>query len=322
MKNISIADNVFNVNLHYTRLQNKTKELFFRCLDEGRDIEYFKAELEKIWGNLDTQYLENQIIDYMAFIHEKNTGKELKKNNVSLIETASLLAIPVVNQMFKKIKTKEYSTRINSYGYEKDKKEYLKKIVPKYTSNTKRYKNGRFVSPSTYNSMVYNTALTRNGWTQTINDATDLGVGYFIIRYHPFSCEHCMAHQNRLMSVDQCIDLLGYADEASGDILHPNCKCELQMVKDNKDLDKKQEPYSNLSYEEKVEISDIRQQVNTLTLERERTRTDLKIYKELDDQEMVDKTKQKISKINTAIKNLQEALPTAELRKQVVAINR
>lgn len=321
MKNSNIAESVFNINLYYTRKQNKTKELFFQCLDEGRDVDYFKAELEKIWGEIDTQYLEEQIIEYMAFIHEINTGKKLDKNDVSLIETASLGAILLTNKLFKKIKSKEYKTRIESYGYETNKEEYLKKLVPKYTSNTKRYKNGRFVSPSTYNSMVYNTALTRNGWTQTINDASDLGIGYFIIRYHPFSCEHCMEHQNRLMSIDECVDLLGYADEAQGDILHPNCKCELQMVRNNKELDEYQDPYANLSYEEKVEISEIRQQVNSLTLERERLRTDLKLYKQLNDQENIDKTKAKISKINNAVKGLQEALPT-DLRKQVVAINR
>lgn len=321
MKNSNIAESVFNINLYYTRKQNKTKELFFQCLDEGRDVDYFKAELEKIWGEIDTQYLEEQIVEYMAFIHKINTGKKLDKNDVSLIETASLGAILLTNKLFKKIKSKEYKTRIESYGYEANKTEYLKKLVPKYTSNTKRYKNGRFVSPSTYNSMVYNTALTRNGWIQTINDASDLGIGYFIIRYHPFSCEHCMEHQNKLMSVDECADLLGYADEAQGDILHPNCKCELQMVKNNKDLDNYQDPYAKLSYEEKVEISEIRQQVNSLTLERERLRTDLKLYKQLDDQENIDKTRAKISKINNAVKGLQEALPT-DLRKQVVAINR
>lgn len=321
MKNYNLFDNVFNLNLHYTRLQNKTKELFFQCLEEGRDIDYFKAELTKIWGKTNKDYIEDQIIEYMAFIHEKNTGKKLDKNDVSLVEVASLGAIALTNTLFQKIKTKEYATRKNSYGYEANKTEYLKKLVPKYTSNTKRYKNGRFVSPSTYNSMVYNTALTRNGWVQTLNDATDLGIGYFIIRYHPFSCPHCMKHQNHLMSVEECMDLLGYADEAEGDILHPNCKCELQMVKNNKELDEYQDPYKDLSYEEKVEISEIRQMVNSLTLERERLRTDLKIYKELDDQVHVDKVKQKISKTNNAIKGLQEALPT-DLRKQVVAINR
>ena len=51
MKNSSfIAESVFEMNLYYTRKQNQTKELFFKCLNEGKSEEYFKEELEKIWG--------------------------------------------------------------------------------------------------------------------------------------------------------------------------------------------------------------------------------------------------------------------------------
>ena len=39
-----IAESVFNVNAHYTKLQNETKLLFFRCLKENRSTEYFRKE--------------------------------------------------------------------------------------------------------------------------------------------------------------------------------------------------------------------------------------------------------------------------------------
>lgn len=320
MKNSSIDQHVYNVNLYYTRLQNKTKELFFKCLDEGRNEDYFKAKLEEIWGNADMEYLEEQIIEYRAYIHKKNTNEKLDTKNITIVGLATLGAVLLANKMFKKVKTKEYSTRLNSYAYKVDKDEYLKKLVPKYTDNTKRYKDNRFVSPSTYNSMVYNTALTRNSWVQTINDAKDLGYRQFIIKYHPFSCDHCMSHQNRVMSAEECIDTLGIADETEGDILHPNCKCELTIVKDFKDIRK--DKYNYLSYDEKLELSDIRQKINGLTLEKERLLTDKKIYKEQGNQDMVDKTNEKISKINNSIKELQDDIPNAELQKQVVAIYR
>ena len=51
MKNSSfIAESVFEMNLYYTRKQNQSKELFFKCLNENKSEEYFKEELEKIWG--------------------------------------------------------------------------------------------------------------------------------------------------------------------------------------------------------------------------------------------------------------------------------
>ena len=42
--NLYINKSVFKVNLKYSRLQNKTKELFFKCLDEGRSLEYFEKK--------------------------------------------------------------------------------------------------------------------------------------------------------------------------------------------------------------------------------------------------------------------------------------
>lgn len=253
-------------------------------------------------------------------MHKKNTGKKLDASTITLLALGSLAAINTVNKMFQKIKAKEYNTRKNSYAYEVNKDEYLKKLVPKYTSNTKRYKDNKFVSPSTYNSMVYNTALTRNSWVQTLNDAKDLGYNDFIIKYHPFSCEHCMAHQNRVMSAKECMNTLGIANETEGDILHPNCKCELTIVKDRNDLYSSK--YDYLSYNEKVEISDIRQKINSLTLEKERLQSDLNIYKMQGNEDMVDKTKVKITQITSNINDLQNEMPNKELRKQVVAIYR
>ena len=110
MKNSNfIADSVFNVNLKYSRLQNKTKELFFRCLDENRDYEYFKAELEKIWDIEDQSYLDEQIAEYQAIIHERNTGKQineivLKGGLFSLIPITAILS---TNKKFQQVKERE-----------------------------------------------------------------------------------------------------------------------------------------------------------------------------------------------------------------------
>ena len=334
MKSSSIANHVFNVNLHYTRLQNQTKQLFFRCLDEGRDIDYFRKELEKIWGTNDTDYIEEQIIEYRAYIHYENTGKEMTKEEKKEIKPVGLVstvgAILLTNELFKKAKTKEYKVRSESYGYKTNKDEYLVKLVPKYTNDIKPYYRAgqpktrenlvRLVSPNTYNSMVYNTTLTQNSWRQTLNDGLDLGKDKFIIYYHPFSCEHCIDHQYKIMDRFECLDILGTAEEGSTELLHPNCKCELQIYDSMKyNIYKKQYAFTN---EEKIDISNIRQKVNSLTLEKERLLSDKAIYKRLGAEEDIDKVNSKIKKVNKSIKELQEALPTTELKKQVVAINR
>lgn len=329
-----IADKVFKNNLKYVRLQNKSKELFFKCLNEGRDLEYFKKQLENIWGNIDYSYYKDDIEEYEAIIHERNMQGRNETINIpkgeysALFSLVGLAAILKTNAKFVKEKTREYKSSLKSYAYKKDKQDYLKlkvnrynnQIVPYYSKTTGELI--RYVQPSTYNSMIHNTNLTRAGWNTTLNDADRVGNEYFIIKYHPFSCEHCIDHQNKIMSKNEVINMVGFAEEAEGDILHPNCKCVLKIFEDD-DLKDIETPFKyNFTREEKIEISKIRQKVNTLTLRKEELLSDIKIQKNLGNQDEVDKLNQKRNKINSEIRKLQEALPTTELQKQVVAINR
>ena len=66
----------------------------------------------------------------------------------------------------------------------------------------------------------------------------------------------------------------------------------------------------------------IRQKVNSLTLEKDRVLTDMKIQRGLNAYDEYDKLNQKRNKINSQIRELKQELPTKELQKQVVAINR
>lgn len=328
-----IADKVFKVNLKYTKLQNKTKELFFKCLDEGRDLDYFKAELEKIWGKEDYSYIQEEIAEYEAIIHEKNiSGRNIIREVPKGSEGSLFALVPAgvvlgVISKFMRVKEREYKNSLTSPVYEVNKKEYLKmkvnrynnQIVPYYVYNKKtgELKYIRYVQPSTYNSMIHNTNLTRSSWNTTLNDADMVGVSRFWIPYHSFSCEECLSHQNKLLTKEDVIDLVGFAEEAEGDILHPNCKCELVFYDSSTVFNKPS--YSDEELEEQYEI---RQKVNTLTLKKEEVLTDMKIQKRLGNEDEVDKLNQKRNKINKSIRELKEALPTEELKKQVVAINR
>lgn len=329
MKNSSyIADKVFNANLKYVRLQNKTKELFFKCLDEDRDLEYFKAKLEELWDNVDYSYSKDEIAEYEAIIEERNLeGKEVieeipKGENGSLFALVPISVVLAVNSKFQRVKEREYKNSLKSYAYETDKQEYLKLKVSKYNNQVVPYYSKttgeivRYVQPSTYDSMIHNTNLTRAGWNQTLNDADRVGVRMFYIPNHSFSCPHCLEHQEIPMTKEEVLNIVGVADEAEGDLLHPNCKCMLTFYDDYTEL----KPIENV--EEKEEEYHIRQKVNTLTLRKEEVLTDIKIQKKLGNQDEVDKLNQKRNKINKSIRELKEALPTEELKKQVVAINR
>ena len=323
MKNSSINDKVFAVNLNYVKLQNKTKELFFKCLNEERELEYFEAELKKIWGNVDYEYLNEQIEEYQAEIHERNTNEEKETKGITkgIFAIVPILVIMDTDKKFQNVKIREYNTSVNSYAYKSDKEEYLKlkvkrynnQIVPYYSKSTGELI--RYVQPSTYNSMIQNTNLTRSGWNQTLDDGDDDQL--FYIPFHSFSCPECIEHQNKKMNREEVYNLVGEVDEIEGDILHPNCKCELTFYDKKTKYNKPK--YSDSELEEQYHI---RQKTNTLTLRKEEILSDIRIQKSLGNQDEVDKLNQTRNRINKEIRELSEALPTAELKKQVVAINR
>ena len=331
MKNSNqyINDSVFNVNLKYSRLQNETKELFFKCLQEGRELEYFKAKLERLWGNLDHSFLQEEISEYAEIIHQYNMKGKVEVEAIPKEDGSILFALVPLSvslkqeQKFIAIKEKEYNSSLNSKAYERDKQEYLKLKVSRYNNQIVPYyskESGeliRLVQLSTYEAMIHNTNLTRAGWNTTLSDADRVGVRNFYIPYHSFSCPHCIEHQNKLYTKEQIIDLVGYAEEMEGDILHPNCKCMLTFYDNTSQFNK-----PDYNEEELQEQYDIRQKVNTLTLKKEELKTDIRIQKMLGNQDQVDKLNQQRNKINSQIRELKEALPTAELQKQVVAINR
>lgn len=320
-----INESVFRVNLNYVRLQNQTKELFFKCLNEGRDVDYFKTKLEELWNKVNYDYMNEQIIKYEEIIHEYNLqGKKVeiipKKGVFALIPISVILA---VDKKFQKVKEKEYKKSMESYAYKNDKEEYLKLKVSKYNNQIVPYyskttgKLIRYVQPSTYNSMIHNTNLTRSGWNTTLNDGDSLNNNYYIIPFHNFSCEHCLEHQNKIMTKEEVIRLVGTAEETEGDILHPNCKCVLTFY--NKELSYNKPQYDEGELEEQYQI---RQKINTLTLRKEEILNDMNIQKNLGNQDEFDELNKKRNKINSSIRELKEMLPTEELQKQVIAINR
>jgi len=318
MKNSSfISDSVFELSLYYTQKQNKTKRLFFKCLDHNKDEEYFKKELEKIWGNDEEEYIAKQITIFREQLHKEHTSTKLGTITIAGLAITKKL-IDETNKQFMTKKIKEYSIRIKSPLLKADKQEYLKKLVPKYTSDTKGYysqgKLVRNVSPRTYNSMIYNTTLTRNGWIQTLNDGSDTDQELYYIPFHNFSCPYCMQYQEKIMTRDECIRLLGTDNEGSEEILHPNCKCVLAFYNNQRlkyvDLLKGAEEYA------------IRQRVNSLTLSKSEILSDIKIQKSLGNQDSVDKLNARRNQINREIREQKNKLDTREKQIQVEAIKR
>lgn len=330
MKNSSqyINEKVYQVNKKFSKLQNKTEELFFRCLDEGRSLEYFYKKLDDIWGNIDHSFIDKEINEYADLIEKNNlyytkTDKTVKGSKISstILFAIGLGIFFASEKKFVSMIKKRYKSYYNSPEYKRNKDEYLKRKVKTYDNLVIPYfdKYGniiRYVQLSTYLSMRYNTEMTRAGWERTIEDAELMGYNKFWIPPHAFSCEHCVDYQGKLLSLNEVIDFTE-AEEHEGDILHPNCKCELLIYTPMTKLIKQ-----NLSMEQIEEYYNIRQQINSLTLKKERILTDMRIQKRLGNMDEFDKLNQQRNRINTQIRELINKLPTKELQTKVVAINR
>ena len=341
MKNSSefIAKQVFLTNVFYINKQNKTKELFFRCLREKRSNNYFQNELHKIWGNVHHKFMDNQIEKLMMMVHSNNVDEAINIGRIEGIykETEDW----VMGDEYFKLTPEEYFQRFERkfeqnvnrvYRRSKgsirdlDSETYLQKTLDRYDKNINQVvtyfnKSGqalRQVQLATYLSMVHNTNLTRAGWNQTMSDSERVGNNYFIIPYHPFSCLHCFEYQNRPLSRYEVENIIGVeAKEQVGDILHPNCKCTLSIYWDSSQV--RNRVYNT---DEVETMHDLRQKVNSLTLEKSKLRTDMKIAKEVGNEALADKNRQRINAINKAIRGIKTELPTNSLKKQITAIKR
>lgn len=321
-------------------MMNKTKALYFKCLDEGRSTEYFKSEVSKIWDNVDHRFMDKQIAKLQDIVHDNNVEQAInlgRFKNKQYVETlgwtfddeyfkltpeSDFIAF---EQRFKKNVESNYQVARKSIE-NTEKQEYLVKKMDSYNRQINQvvayyHKTGKlahYVKLSSYLAMVHNTDLTRSGWNTTLNDAKTLGRDKFIIPYHPFSCLKCYEKQNKPLSAEEVKDIIGVeAMEQSGNLLHPNCKCTLSIYWSPTQISNEWKSDKEVDMEYKV-----RQKVNSLTLERTNLKADMKIYELIGDESKVDYIRQKISKINKVLREEVGKLPTSSLKIQVKAINR
>lgn len=334
-----IAKQVFSVNAFYTKKQNETKILFFKCLKEKKSVEYFTKELSKIWDNVDHKFMDKQITKLKEVVNSNNVeeainlgrlDKMYKQTEYWVVDDEYFKLTPEsefekFEQKFKTNVEKNYK-RSSKAVKGLDEETYLSKKIDTYNQSINQVvtyftKDGtplRQVQLSSYLSMIHNTNLTRSGWNQTMSDSHLLNQSLFIIPYHSFSCPHCLEYQNRPLTRLQVENIIGVeAVEQTGDILHPNCKCTLSIFWDDSQIGKQK-----YTYEESEELYKLRQKVNSLTLEKSNLRTDMKIAEDLGDTAKADYCRQRINAINKTIRDIKSDMPSEELEKQITAIKR
>jgi hypothetical protein len=309
---IFINDSVYYTQTEYYKLINKTKELFFYSLQEQKPASYFKKEANKIWGNIDHSYMEQRIQELEEMISAKNLeGKKILNPNAKFEQIFPLDSESKyidIERKYEKVVNKYYKDRLKTInnGFV-DKETYLTNLIEKYDkmqSIIPYYnKNGTIRSYhniASYNSMVYNTNLTKAGWNRTLYDSKLLENDLVYLPAHPGACPLCMQFQGKVYSISGKNPKYPKQSIAiEGGVGHPNCKHEWVLYWDSSQI--QEDKYNDIAWEDYYER---KQKIQSLQLERTNLKVDKRILESIGNYGEADKVQAKIRALNSKIKEL------------------
>lgn len=303
---IYITNQVNSYKEETTEYLDEVKILLFSCLLLGTA---FIDKFDKLSKEYQIKMINKQAkgIDHIKqVINAPNTSdiSETYKNTLQelKLDTTSQSA---ANKKFGVRVKQYYKSALKSVGIDNiNIKEYLKKKLDKYEAIEKvvRYKNGSYYGIDSYNSMVYNTNLTRTAWSETIKRNAVEGNDLVYVIPHMYSCPLCQEWQGMTYSISGHTQGYMKLDTAiENGLLHPNCKHVIVAYAGQED----DFTYSTPEWEEKY---DIKQKINALNLKKSRLRNENIISAKLEDYENIDKNKKKISAINKEIRALKQGV--------------
>ena len=303
---IYITNEVNSYKEETTEYLDQVKILLFSCLLLGTA---FIDKFDKLSKEYQIKMINKQAegLDHIKeVINAPNTSdiSETYKNTLQelKLDTTSQSA---ANKKFGVRVKQYYKNALKSVGIDNiNIKEYLIKKLDKYEAIEKvvRYKNGSYYGIDAYNSMVYNTNLTRTAWSETIKRNYVEGNDLVYVIPHMYSCPLCQEWQGMTYSISgHTQGYMKLETAIENGLLHPNCKHVIVAYAGQED----DFTYSTPEWEEKY---DIKQKINALNLKKSRLRNENIISAKLDDYENIDKNKKKISAINKEIRELKQGL--------------
>lgn len=325
--NIFIEDRVWECLVKYNRMQLTTKEKFFENLYKRTSVDEYTKGIVQLW-DIDHKFMDSSIKELQKMVIQRDFreaelygGKKLTERSIKLENTWREFILhdeelytltpdrdfKAIEQRYVNRHIKLYENLLNRYKDSKDIEKDLVDLMKKYDKIDRQipyfsHTTGdiiRYVDVSTYNSMLYNVNLTRSAWNRSIYDAKLLGNHLWYLPAHPFACPHCAEYQGEIYAD---MSGLGYPlkEEAiRGGVGHPNCKHVWVSYWSKEQL--QEEKYNSTEWIEKYET---KQKIQSLDLKKSRLLTDRRIYKELGQQDLVDKTTEKIKRIREEKKKL------------------
>lgn len=297
-----IEDEVQYCSVKYEKLLHKAEKKFILGLMEQITPEEFEEFVKNTFYDIDHGYMYEGIEELKQQIMEINATIDLQRVLPDRYKTIPLTDFKSKEKAYGKKLISQYKIKLarlqeNDYDIEK----YLTAQIKNFRNIEKFipyfHKNGTIASMRTladYNSMLYNVNLTKSGWNQSIKDAEILGQDLLVLNGHPNSCPICASHQGKIYSISGLIYPSVDSAEEDG-VGHPNCKCEWSIYWDEEQLN--QDISTEYDYERHTKEIAINRELRY-------TRTEKDLYKAIGNQEMVDKTWQKIKRLLSSRKEL------------------
>ena len=173
----------------------------------------------------------------------------------------------------------------------------MQSIIPYYNKNgtIRSYHN-----IASYNSMVYNTNLTKAGLNRTLYDSKLLENDLVYLPAHPGACPLCMQFQGKVYSISGKNPKYPKQSIAiEGGVGHPNCKHEWVLYWDSSQI--QEDKFNDIAWEEYYER---KQKIQSLQLERTNLKVDKRILESIGNYGEADKVQAKIRVLNSKIKEL------------------
>lgn len=304
---IFIAESVEILKNNYLRKMLKTKQLFFKCLQENKTSQEFLSEFSKIWNDLDYRFMRDQKKELEKLIDELNNVSPINVTK-EFIKTLTTSSFDDVLKKYEKTLERYYESKLSTMENGiNDKDLYLSNFVDKYDNQQAcipyRTKEGLIHSYhdiADYSSMLFNTNLTRTAINRTLYDAEYLNKDLVYIPAHNLSCPRCMEWQGRVYSISGKNKRYPKLDEAySNGMGHPNCKHITVIYWDKSQL--QSDRFDSEEWEDKYRID---QKKKAIKREIKKQNSDLKIYKSLNNQAKIDTTKNKIKKLRSRLSEI------------------
>lgn len=327
--NVFIQDKVWESLMKYERMQLTTKEKFFEDLYKQTSVDEYTKGIYELWGNIDHTYMDKSIKELQRMVIQKdfrdaemygnkeittrsiklqNTWREFQLTNDELYPLNPEKDFKTIEQRYVNRHIKLYKNTLKRFKDSKDlakdlsnfMKTYdkLDKTIPYFSHTTGKII--RYVDIGTYNSMLYNVNLTRSAWNRAIYDAKLLGNELWYLPAHPFACPMCAEYQGRVYADRQGLGYPLKEDAIRGGVGHPNCKHVWVSYWSPEQI--QEDKFNTAEWEEKYET---KQKIQSLDLKKSRLLADRRIYKELGQQDLVDKTTEKIKTIREKKKELE-----------------